>query len=108
MQMSEFQSHSHQIQAMTHHTNCPVELCSTWQSNLQFDLLADRQRMHRLNEQAVLTNVCELSETLRVIDLVISVAYEVNPWAFSLRNLGHKINRTSSSLRHVKTRIPVR
>jgi hypothetical protein len=26
MQMGEFQPHSHQIQTMTHHTNCPVEL----------------------------------------------------------------------------------
>jgi len=47
--------------------------------------------MHRLNKEAVLTNVCPPSQTLGAINLIINFADEVNPRAFSLKNLGHKI-----------------
>jgi hypothetical protein len=50
--------------------------------------------VHRLDKQAALTNVCPLSQKLGAIDLIIDFAYEVNPRAFSLRNLGHRLNRS--------------
>ena len=50
-----------------------------------------------MNKQAILTNVCKPSQELGAVDLIINFAYEVNPRAFSLRNLGHKLKRYGSS-----------
>jgi hypothetical protein len=47
--------------------------------------------MHRLNKDAVLTDVCPASQKLAAVDFIINFAYEVNPRAFSLRTLGHKL-----------------
>ena len=66
---------------MTHHTDCPVESRSLLQSDLQFDLPANRQRMHRLNEEAVLANVSPATEMGGAIDLIIDVIYKLAPRA---------------------------
>jgi hypothetical protein len=69
---------------MTYDTDCPVEFRSPLQSDLQFDLLANGGRMHRLNEEAVLTNVSPATHMVGAIDLIINFIYEFAPRAFSL------------------------